>query len=345
MFEQLEGTFYRSRSAIVALGSYAPGPAIPNDYFDKYYHRDVSTYLRVQRNILKRHFMDPKEATSDLIVPAAQEALANAKLKPEDIDLIIVATDTPDYISPATANVVQYKLGAHKAGCFDINAACAGFVIAIDMADKYIASDHLYKNILVAGAYGMSRYFDWSEYKVTSTFADGAGVAIVQRMETDNPYEGILASELFARGEYHDYLGIYAGGTRTPASHESIDNKQHLIKFVKPIPPETNSTEWPRLIRCLLERLEMKAEEVNRFFFTQIDIRSINQTLDQLGLPHTRAHNVMDQYGYTGSACIAMALADACRKHLLKKGDNVFLMGSGGGMSMAAVAMRWEFDT
>ncbi|MGZ6480460.1 MAG: 3-oxoacyl-[acyl-carrier-protein] synthase III C-terminal domain-containing protein, partial [Bdellovibrionales bacterium] len=112
-----------------------------------------------------------------------------------------------------------------------------------------------------------------------------------------------------------------------------------------PIPADTNSVEWPRLIRRLLARLEMKPGDIDWFFFTQIDVRSIHQTLDELALPHEKAHNVMDQYGYTGSACIPMSLADACRKHLLKKGQNVFLVGSGGGMSMAAVAMRWEFDT
>lgn len=320
---------YGYRAGIVAMGSHAPGPAVNNEYFDKYYSRDLSTYLREKRNILQRHFMSSDQTTSDLVVPAAQEALKNAQLKADDLDLIIVATDTPDYISPATANVVQYKLGASKAGCFDVNAACAGFVTAVDMGGKYILADERFRNVLVAGAYGMSRFFDWNDFKVTSTFADGAGVAVVQRLETDSPYYGILASELYAEGKYHDYLGIYSG----------------RLKFTKPIPAETNMVQWPRLVRRLLQRIDSRPEDVKWFFFTQIDIRSINATLDELGLPHARAYNVMDQFGYTGSACIAMALSDACRKHLLKKDDLVFLVGSGGGMSMAAVALRWAFDS
>lgn len=332
-----------SRAVIKGTGLYAPERVVENEFFDKKYNRDISTFLREQRNIFQRRFMSEDQATSDLIVPAAEEAMKNAGITATDLDLIIVATDTPDYISPSTAAVVQHKLGALNAGTFDINTACAGFVTATDVAGKFIAADERYRNILVAGAYGMSKYFDWNDYKVTSVFADGAGAAVIQRSES--PEYGILASQLYTDGQYHDYMGIYAGGTKNPINDDAIARRLHLLQFTKRIPPETNGIHWPRLTNMLLESIGAKPMDVQHFFFTQINIGSIVEAMNRLEVPLERAHNIMDRFGYTGSACIPMAVADAAREHKLKKGDLVMLLGSGGGMSMAAMAMRWGYDT
>lgn len=332
-----------ARATIAGTGMYAPENIVENDFFNKKYDRDMDKFLREQRNIFQRHFMSAEQATSDLIVPAAEEAMKNAGITAKDVDLIIVSTDTPDYISPSTAAVVQYKMGLENAGSFDMNTACAGFVTATDVASKYIAADSRYNNILVVGAYGMSKFFDWDDYKVTSVFADGAGAAVVQRAKDDQ--SGILASQLTTEGKYHDYMGIYAGGTKFPISDETIAKRQHLLQFTKRIPPETNGTHWPRLTNLILDRVNAKVEDVNHFFFTQINIGSIVETMQKLNAPMEKAHNIMDRYGYTGSACIPMAIADAARQHKLKKGDLVMVLGSGGGMSMAAMAMRWSYDT
>jgi len=332
-----------TRAVIKGTGLYAPERVVENEFFDKKYNRDISTFLHEQRNIFQRRFMSEDQATSDLIVPAAEEAMKNAGITAADLDLIIVATDTPDYISPSTAAVVQHKLGAVHAGTFDINTACAGFVTATDVAAKFIVADERYRNILVAGAYGMSKYFDWNDYKVTSVFADGAGAAIIQRSES--PEYGILASQLYTDGQYHDYMGIYAGGTKNPINEDAIAKRMHLLQFTKRIPPETNGIHWPRLTNMILERIGAKPMDVQHFFFTQINIGSIVEAMTRLEVPLERAHNIMDRFGYTGSACIPMAVADAAREHKLKKGDLVMLLGSGGGMSMAAMAMRWGYDT
>jgi 3-oxoacyl-[acyl-carrier-protein] synthase-3 len=332
---------------ITGTGLHAPGDPIPNAVFDARYGMDVDGFLRENRNIEQRHFMAEDQATSDLVVPAAREALEEAGLGPEDLDLIIVATDTPDYISPSTASVVQHKLEAARAGTFDVNTACAGFVTVADIAWKYIAADPSYEHILIAGAYGMSKYLDMDDYKLATLFADGAGAAVVSARPgggVDEPGR-ILASELFADGSYHDFMGIYAGGTWMPASPEALAGKHHRLQFVKKFPAETNPTHWPRLIRSVLERIGKEPRDVDRYFFTQINIFSINETLDLLGVPHERAHNVMDRFAYTGSACIPMAMADAADGGLLKAGDLVVLMGSGGGMAMAALALEWGYDT
>ena len=205
-----------TRAVIAGTGLFAPANIVENDFFSRKYGRDLNPFLTEKRGIFQRRFMKADEATSDLILPAAREALANARIDARDLDLIIVATDTPDYISPSTASVVQFKLGADRAGTFDLNTACSGFVTGLDVASKYIATDHRYANILVVGAYGMSKFFDWDDYKTTSIFADGAGAVVVQR--SNDPQLGILASQLSTQGVYHDHMGIYAGGTRTPVT-------------------------------------------------------------------------------------------------------------------------------
>jgi 3-oxoacyl-[acyl-carrier-protein] synthase-3 len=331
------------RAVIRGTGMYAPEKVVRNEEFNKLYQKDVDTFLREKRNIFERHHMDPSQATSDLIVPAAQQALSNAGISAKDLDLIIVSTDTPDYLSPSTAAVVQYRLQASRAGAFDVNSACAGFVTALDMASKYIAADAQYRNVLVVGAYGMSKYINYDDFKIATLFADGAGAVVVQA--SDNDLEGVQSATLFAEGQYHDYMGVYAGGTRTPITHEAIEQKRHLLDFAKKIPIETNGTQWPRLARILLDRMHKEPADIDHFFLTQINIQSIREALDGLGLPHSKSHNIMDRFGYTGSACIPMALHDAVAQHKLRKGDLVFMLGSGGGLSMAALSLIWGYDT
>ena len=330
------------RAVITGTGMYAPERVVPNSVFNDRYGVDVDTFLRENRNILERHYMGPEQATSDLIVPAAREALTNARITEEQLDLIIVSTDTPDYVSPSTAAVVQHKLGAANAGTFDVNTACAGFVTALDIGSKFIAADEQYRHILVVGAYGMSKFLDWDDYKIATLFADGAGAAVLSA-RTDGT--GVITSKLIADGQYHDYMGIYAGGTFEPITKDAIDRKDHLLRFAKKIPLETNATYWPRLARELLGRIGKQPLAVDHYFFTQININSINETLDTLGVPRQRSHNIMDRFGYTGSACIPMAMADGARAHKLRRGDLVLLVGSGGGMAMAALLLTWGYDT
>lgn len=331
------------RSAVITGTGLATGSRkIPNEFFDELYQKDVGTFLKERRNIHQRFFMDESQTTSDLAVEAAHGALKSANVNLKDIDLIIVATDTPDFISPSTAAVVQYKLGAENAGVFDLNSACAGFVTALDVANKYIVSDKSYSNILVIGAYGMSRYLNWDDYKIASMFADGAGAVVLSLAEVG---PGIMATKLYADGQYNDYMGVYAGGVAQPITHERIEKKEHLLNFAKKIPVETNAIHWPRLTNNLLDRIGKTAADIDHFFLTQLNLDTINSALDSLNIDRSKSHNVMDQFGYTGSACIPMAIADAADKKILKKGDLVFVLGSGGGMSMASLAMTWGYDT
>lgn len=329
-------------ATIAGVGMYAPEKVIKNDFFNDYYKKDIGTFLEENRNIKERRWMTDEQTTSDLIIPAAQEAMTQAGISADDLNLIIIATDTPDYLSPSTASVVQFKLGAKNAGTFDLNTACAGFVTACDVASKYIASDESYKNILVVGAYAMSKWINMDDYKIASLFADGAGAVVLQPAKDT---QGIMATTMYADGQYHDYMGIYAGGAHKPVTQEVIDQKQHLLAFPKRIPPETNGIHWPRLTKTLLEKIGKTPQDIKHFFITQFNVQSIYETMDRLELPRDRAHLIMNKYGYTGSASIGMCLAHAVQNHELKKGDLIVLLGSGGGMSMAAFVMEWGFDT
>lgn len=327
------------RKAIIAsCGAYAPERVLTNKYFDELLGVDVSTWLEENVKIFERRWCAPDESTADLAENAARQALERANLTPEELDLIIISTDTPEFVSPSTSSVVQHRLGATKAGTFDINTACAGFVTALDIGAKYIQADERYNKVLVIGAYAMSKYLNLQDKKTVTLFADGAGAVVLSSSEEEG--RGFLASELITKGEYNEWMGIYGGGTHTPVNEEVIQNHGHQLQFVRKFPKELNPEVWSRMIENLAERIGHKPAEVERYFITQININAIWETLDRLDEPREKGHTIMHNYGYTGSACIPMAFNDAWEKGLLKQGDLVFFVGSGGGLAFASAAFR-----
>jgi 3-oxoacyl-[acyl-carrier-protein] synthase-3 len=323
---------------IIGTGSFAPEKVLDNAYFNELLGEDVDEWLTTNLTIKERHICSENESTADLAIEASRRALEKANVKPEELDLILLATDTPEYISPASSAVVQYKLGAKNAANFDINCACAGFVTALDTGAKYIMSDPAYKNILVIGAYAMSKYIDWKDKYTCTIFADGAGAVVLQSSKAPG---GFLSSKLIADGQYHDYMGIYAGGTHRPVTQENIDKGQHYVRFVKKFPPDTNSRHWPMLVREVAKKVGVEVKDIDFILFTQININTIREVMQELGLPMERTHCIMDRYGYTGSACIPMALDEAVKLNKLKRGDLLALVGSGGGFSMACDFIQW----
>ncbi|GAB4328795.1 MAG: ketoacyl-ACP synthase III [Calditrichia bacterium] len=327
------------RNAIIhSTGMYVPEKVVPNSYFNELLGEDVDSWLRQNVEIYERRWCAENESTADLCVNAARKALTDGGLSPEHLDLIIVATDTPEYISPSTASVVQYRLGAKYAGTFDINTACAGFVTGLDIAAKYIRSDEKYRHVLVIGAYAMSKYLNMQDKKTVTLFADGAG-AIVLKAEEDR-WRGYLTGLLQTEGQYHDWMGIYAGGTHQPIDSEIVNKGDHLLKFVKKFPKELNPQMWTRMVREMTGRLGMQPQEVDFYLFTQININSIRQTLDNLGVPYQKTHTIMHHYGYTGSACIPMALDEARRLGKIQTGQTVVLISSGGGLAFAGAIIK-----
>ncbi len=325
-------------ATIISSGAYAPERVIPNRYFDELLGENVSTWLEENVQILERRWCAEGESTADLAENAARQAIERAGITAEDLDLIIISTDTPEFISPSTASVVQDRLGAKNAGTFDINTACAGFVTALDIGAKYIRADEQYHYVLVIGAYAMSKYLNLQDKKTVTLFADGAGAVVLKAESAEN--KGFLASELISQGQYNGWMGIYGGGTHQPVNEVVLKNHDHQLKFVQKFPKELNPETWSRMARNLNERLHVKSEDVACYFITQININSIWETLDLLDVPHDKAHTIMHHYGYTGSACIPMAFNDAWEKGIVKSGDLVYFIGSGGGLAFASAAFR-----
>lgn len=322
------------RAAIVATGSHHPDNLVPNSFFDARFGDGVGDWLVDNLTIRQRYWAGPDEATSDLCVHAARKALEAAKVEATDLDLIVLATDTPDYLSPSTAAVVAHKLGAQGVGTFDINAACSAFVIGLDTASKFIAADPRYRRVLVLGGYMMSRHLNPDDKKTVTLFADGAGAVLLEARE--DPDSGFEAARMHTEGQYHDWMGIYAGGTRRPVDQEVLDSRAHQLVFAKKFPKEINPLTWTRLVRELCGDLQIAPTDVDHYVFTQLNIHSIWQTMDALGVDRDRAHTIMDRVGYTGSACIPMAFDDLVRSGATRPGQRVCFVASGGGLSFAA---------
>jgi 3-oxoacyl-[acyl-carrier-protein] synthase III len=324
---------------IVGTGSYVPEKILTNDELSRMLGEDIDEFVSQVLGIRERHICAPDESTADLAHAAARRALKAAGVEAEQLDLIVLATDTPEYISPATSVVVQHRLDAKNAGTFDLNCACAGFVTALDTASKYIIADESYRNVLVIGAYAMSKYVDWKDKKTCTIFADGAG-ALVLQAGADGP--GFLASKLVAEGSFHDHMGIYAGGTRMPVTEEVLrEGVWAKLRFAKKYPAEVNNEGWPAIVRDVLEKAGLTLDDIPLFLFTQVNLSTIKIVLEKMGLPWERTHTVMGKWGYTGSACIPMVLDDAVREGKLKDGDVFVMCASGGGLNMACAAFKW----
>lgn len=324
---------------ILSTGRYIPERVVTNNDLNEMLGENVGDWLVENVGIHERHVMADDETTSSMVVAASERALARAGITAADLNLIIVATDTPDFISPATASAVQAKLGANSAGTYDINCACAAWVTGLDMAARYIATDSDYNSILVAGGYGMTKFLDWRDKYTCTLFADGAAAVIVGA--GDRP--GFLAGRLMADGRYHDAMGIYTGGTARPATPETVTELgKPRVQFVKKFPATFNSDNWPPLVRSVVTKAGLTLDEIDFYLFTQLNLRTIEFVMDNLGQPMRKTHWIMDKWGYLGSACIPAALDDALERGKgPKPGDNVVFCATGGGMAMAATVWKW----
>ena len=326
-------------ASIVSTGIYVPEKIVTNADLSEILGEDINPFVTSVLGIHERHVCADDESTADLATNASRQALEAARLDASELDLIILATDTPEQLSPATSVVVQHRIGAVNAGTFDVNCACAGFVTALDTASKFIIADSAYRNVLVVGAYAISKYLDWYDKKTATIFADGAGAVVLQARDDR---AGFLAGKLRADGSFHDHMGIYAGGTHMPVTRKVLEEDMWTrVRFAKKYPAEVNNEGWPQIVAEVLEKSKLKLGDIKLFLFTQVNLSTIKEVMGRLELPMERTHTIMQKWGYTGSACIPMVLHDAVSAGKLERGDNLIMCASGGGLNMACVAFRW----
>ena len=285
--------------------------------------------------ICSRWYAPRDWAASDIALRAAQKALQAAGIGPEQVDMILLGTDTPDYVTPATSTVLQHKLGAANAGTFDIGCACASFPTGVATGAGLLSTNPWMNYVLVVGVYMMSKLADPADV-VSFFYGDGAGAAVLAA----DSKPGFMTSAYLADGAYADYWVISSGGTAEPASVESVQAGRTKVRLLQRYPPDVNHVNWPKIVRALAQRGGFDIQDINLAIFTQVRLPSIKLVMEDLGLPLSKTHWIMEKWGYMGSACIPMCLDDAIEKGKVHSGDLLVLVGSGVGYNYAGVALR-----
>jgi len=324
------------KAKIVGTGSYLPKKILSNRDLEQMVETD-DHWIVSRTGIRERRIAADDEASSDLALYASREALESAGIAACDLDLIIVATTTPDFPFPSTASVLQGKLGAKKAAAFDLQAVCTGFVYALATADQYIRSG-MYKKILVVGAEVLSRVVDWKDRSTCILFGDGAGAVVIS---AEKGPSGIISSHLHSDGTQYDSLFIPGGGSREPVSHEVVDKRLHYIKM--------KGNEVFKLAVMALEETAVKTLEENCLNSGDIDLlvphqanmRIIKAMARRFGLPSEKIVITVDKHGNTSAASIPLALHSAVKEGRVKEGDLILLAAFGGGFTWGSTLIRW----
>ena len=323
-------------AGIIGIGCYLPEKKLTNQDLEKMV--DTSDAWITERTGIKtRHIAAPDQATSDLAYEASLKALADAKTKPEELDMIIVATETPDYKYPSTACLLQAKLGAKNAACFDLSAGCSGFVYALGIGSQSIVSG-LYKKILLVGAETLSRIINWTDRNTCVLFGDGAGAAVLGRV--DDGY-GVLSLELGADGTGGEHLIQPAGGSRNPTTHETVDaygqcvhmDGQDVFKFA--------ARKMPAACKKVLQKAGMTIDDIALLVPHQANLRIIDNAIDRLKIDRDRVWINIDKHGNMSAACVPVCLTEAQEAGRLKKGDNVIMVAFGAGLTWAGALVKW----
>ncbi len=320
---------------IIGVGEYLPKKILTNADLEKMV--DTSDeWITTRTGIKERRIASSHEAASDLAINAAKEALKDARLKPQGLDLIIIATITPDMQFPSTACLVQANLGAKNAVCFDISAACAGFVYAIIVAQQFIARG-TYKNALVVGTEVLSSITDWEDRSTCVLFGDGAGAAVLSEVKSG----GILSTYFGSDGSMANLLMMPAGGSRNPATHKTIDKRLHYIKMEGNEIFKSAVKIMVDTAQIVLKQAGLKCSDVDLVIPHQANVRIIMAMAKRLGLPSDKVFLNIEKYGNMSSASTATALCEAVKVGRIKKGDIILLDAFGAGLVWGACLIKW----
>ncbi len=325
------------RAGILATGSYVPDKIITNSDLEKIVDT-TDEWISTRTGIKKRRVVEDDIATSDIATIAAKKAMESSGIKPEEIDLIIVATLTPDMSFPATACIVQKNIGAVNAAAFDLEAGCSGFVYALSVGTNFIETG-MYKKVLVIGAETMSKILDWTDRNTCVLFGDGAGATILGEVDEN---EGILSTYLGANGASGECLTIPGGGSRIPASIQSVNDRLHYVKM-------EGSEVFKFAVRVMadsakksIEIAGLNEEDIDYLVPHQANIRIIQASAKRLKMPMEKILVNLHEYGNMSGASIPVALDEEYRKGNIKKGDNIVLVGFGAGLTWASSVIKWS---
>ncbi len=325
------------KAGIIGVGTYLPEKIVTNSDLEKVVDT-TNEWIYSRTGIAERRVAKDDQATSDLAIIAAKKALEHAAIDAAEIDLIIVATITPDMIFPATASIIQEQLKAKKAAAFDLSAGCTGFVYALSVANQFVATG-AYDKVLVIGAETLTRIVDWQDRKTCVLFGDGAGAVVVGPV---NENEGFLSFVLGSDGSGAELLYMPAGGSRKPPSLETLSNKEHSLRM-------SGSDVFKFAVKIMGEAAAQalmksghKLEDIDFMIPHQANTRIIESAAKRLGLSMEKVFMNLDKYGNMSSASIPVALEEAYHNSLLKKGDLVVFVGFGAGLSWGACALKWS---
>lgn len=326
----------RLRVGIAGTGSYMPERVVPNSYFEKIV--DTSDEWIVQRTgIRERRFAAPEQATSDMALEAARRALESSGTRPEDLDLVVLGTLTPDHLLPASATLVQHGLGAKNAGAFDCNAACSGFMTALSTGEAFVAAGRA-KRVLAIGAESLSRFVDFKDRSSCILFGDGAGAVVLAPWDECRQGE-VLRSKLGADGSGYEFIHMLAGGSRRPPTHETVDAGDHYIRVRGREVFRFAVTKMSELIAEMVEGHPY--EELCLVVPHQVNQRIIESALERLGWSDEKVMVNIQRYGNTSAATVPVALDEARRSGRLVAGKLVVLVAFGAGLTWGGTLIRW----
>ncbi len=318
------------------------GFAVPNTVWDNHKLEELvdtsDEWIQSRTGIVTRRIAGDGETVATLGAEAAKKAMANAGVDALDIDVVIVATMMPEMPFPSSACFVQHLIGAKNAGCFDISAACTGFVYAISVASSMVASGAA-KNILVIGSETLSRVVDWTDRNTCVLFGDGAGAAVVS-----NGGKGgkIIDTIIRADGSNTDLLYMPAGGSRLPASEETVQNRMHYLKMTGKGLYREATTSMSGITKEVLKKNGLTVEDMDLLIAHQANLRIIKSTAKKLSMPPEKAYVNIEKYGNTSAATIPIALHEAIEDKSITDGSTVVLVGFGSGMTWGASLVRFE---
>ncbi len=325
------------RAGFLGTGSYLPEKILTNKDMEKIVDT-TDEWIVTRTGIRERHVASETQATSDLATEAGKKALADAGLKASDIDLIIVATITPDMPTPSTACLVQSKLGATKAAAFDVSAACSGFVYGLSISKAFVESG-MYKNILLIGAEKLTAFVDWKDRASCVIFGDGAGAAVIGPVEAGK--REILSSFMVANGNDADLLKIPGGGSRNPSSTNSLEQGMHYLKMQG---KETFKVAVKVMEEATLEALRLanlNMDQISLVIPHQANLRIIQSIGERMQIPAEKMVVNLDRVGNTSAASVIVALDECVRTGRLKKGDAIVLVAFGAGTTLASAVVQW----